>query len=45
MDFVLTDHAKQEALRRQITLGWIESTMAQPEQVVPGMNRRKVFQS
>ncbi len=45
MNFVLTDHAKQEALRRQITLGWIKSTMAQPEQVIPGTNRRKVFQS
>lgn len=45
MDFVLTDHAKEEARRRQIPLEWIEATMAQPEQVTPGTNRRKVFQS
>lgn len=45
MDFVLTDHAREEAKRRQIPLAWIESTMARPEQVAPGTNRRKVFQS
>jgi hypothetical protein len=45
MDFVLTDHAEEEARRRQIPPEWIESTMAQPEQVVPGLNGRKVFQS
>ena len=45
MDFVLTDHAKEEARRRQIPLAWIESTMKQPEQVTPGTNQRKVFQS
>ena len=45
MDFVLTDHAKEESQRRQIPLKWIESTMAQPEQVISGTNRRKVFQS
>jgi hypothetical protein len=45
MDFVLTDHAEEEARRRQIPPGWIESTMVRPEQVVPGLNGRKVFQS
>jgi len=45
MDFVLTDHAKEEARRRQIPLEWIESTMAHPEQMTPGTNRRKVLQS
>ncbi|MDP1605086.1 MAG: DUF4258 domain-containing protein [Rhodocyclaceae bacterium] len=45
MDFVLTDHAKKEAQRRQIPLEWIESTFAKPEQVAAGTNRRKVLQS
>jgi len=45
MEFVLTDHARAEAQRRQISLEWIESTLARPEQVMQGSNRRKVFQS
>ncbi|MDO8959241.1 MAG: DUF4258 domain-containing protein [Rhodocyclaceae bacterium] len=45
MNFVLTDHAKKEALRRQIPLEWIESTLANPEQIISGTNRRKVLQS
>jgi uncharacterized phage-associated protein len=45
MDFVLTEHARVEAQRRQIPLAWIESTMAQPEQVMSSVNQRKVFQS
>ncbi|MDP1652519.1 MAG: DUF4258 domain-containing protein [Rhodocyclaceae bacterium] len=45
MDFILTDHAKKEAQRRQIPLEWIEATMAQPEQQISGTNQRKVFQS
>ncbi|MBS3936044.1 MAG: DUF4258 domain-containing protein [Sulfuritalea sp.] len=45
MDFVLTDHARLEALRRQIPLEWIEATLTQPEQIVVGTNGRKVFQS
>jgi hypothetical protein len=45
MDYVLTDHAKKEALRRQIPLEWIESTRAKPEQIISGANCRKVLQS
>jgi len=45
MDFVLTDHAKAEARRRQIPPEWIETTMTQPEQVMPGANQRQIFQS
>jgi len=45
MSFILTDHAKLEAERRQIPLAWIETTMARPEQVAAGMNGRKIFQS
>lgn len=45
MNFVLSDHARQEAIRRQIPIEWIESTMAMPEQVTEGANQRKVFQS
>ena len=45
MNFVLTNHAETEATRRQIPREWIEATMANPEQVTPGVNQRKVFQS
>jgi len=45
MDFILTDHARDEALRRQIPRDWIEATMARPEQIVPGLDRREVWQS
>jgi len=45
MEYALTDHAKQEARRRQIPLEWVEATLAQPEQVASGSNGRKVFQS
>jgi hypothetical protein len=45
MDFVLTDHARQEAQRRQIPLDWIESTLARPEQIEAGTNQRKILQS
>ncbi|MEW6165955.1 MAG: DUF4258 domain-containing protein [Pseudomonadota bacterium] len=45
MDFILTEHARSEALRRQIPLEWIEAAMALPEQVQPGSNNRKVYQS
>ena len=45
MPFALTEHAKAEALRRQIPREWIEAIMSSPEQVIPGANRRKVLQS
>lgn len=45
MDFLLTDHARQEALRRQIPLEWIEAAMIHPEQVAIGANGRRVHQS
>ena len=45
MEFVLTDHAVTEAQRRMISVAWIESIMTQPEQILPGTNNRKVFQS
>jgi hypothetical protein len=38
MEFVLTDHAKEEARRRQIPLEWIRATMVEPEQVTAGTN-------
>ncbi len=45
MDFILTDHARKEAQRRQIPLEWMEATLARPEQIMPGLNNRKVYQS
>jgi hypothetical protein len=43
--FFLSEHAKAEMARRQISLGWIEEIMKTPEQIVPGTNRRMVYQS
>lgn len=45
MDYILTDHARNEAQRRLIRPEWIASTMLQPEQVTSGANNRKVYQS
>jgi hypothetical protein len=45
MSFILTDHARLEAQRRQIPLAWIETTMARPEQIAAGTNGRKISQS
>jgi hypothetical protein len=45
MSFALTEHAKAEAARRQISPQWIAAVMSNPEQVILSANRRKVFQS
>ncbi len=45
MNFALSDHAQGEMVRRQIPLAWIEATMRAPEQVVPGIDFRKIYQS
>lgn len=45
MDYVLTEHARAEMLRRRILYQWIEATMAAPEQIVDGYGGRMVYQS
>jgi hypothetical protein len=41
----LTDHAIEEALRRNIPLSVIEEVMRSPEQIVNAYNERTVYQS
>ena len=43
--YVLTEHAELEMSRRQIDPEWVAAIMATPEQIVEGLNGRKVFQS
>ena len=45
MNFTLSEHAKAEMTRRQIALMWVQSIMQAPEQIVPGTNSRRVYQS
>ena len=45
MDYVLTEHARAEMLRRRILQKWVEATMASPEQIVDGYGGRMVYQS
>jgi hypothetical protein len=45
MNFTLSEHAKAEMVRRQISLAWIESMMRAPEQILPSINGRVVYQS
>jgi hypothetical protein len=41
----LTDHAIEEALRRDIPLSVIETVIRSPQQIVDAYNERKVYQS
>lgn len=45
MRFRLSQHAKDEALRRQIPLPLIDSVLESPQQVVTEKNGRKAYQS
>ncbi len=45
MRFRLSQHAKDEALRRQIPLPLIDSVLESPEQIVTEKNGRKAYQS
>lgn len=45
VDYQLTEHALCEMRRRQIDPEWVEAIMAQPEQITPASDNRKVYQS
>ena len=45
MNFCLTTHSESEMVRRKIPQHLLEELMADPQQVVPGHGRRKVYQS
>ena len=45
MEYVLTPHAREEMVRRQIDATWVERVMKQPEQKLPGVGNRVIFQA
>jgi len=45
MKYVLTAHAHDEMVRRQIDPAWVEQAMQQPEQRLPGAGSRAIFQT
>jgi hypothetical protein len=45
MQYKLSKHAREEALRRAISLDIIDSVMQAPQQIVPEHNSRKGYQS
>ena len=42
---MLTPHAREEMIRRQIPLEWVEQVMRHPDQKLPGAANRTVWQS
>ncbi len=44
MGYRLTEHAGLEMQRRQVRPEWVEAVMAEPEQIVAGLDGRKVYQ-
>ena len=45
MEFRISDHAKQELVRRNIPKKLLESVLKNPQQVVPESKGRKAYQS
>jgi len=45
MEYVLTTHAREEMVRRQIDPVWVERVMKAPEQRLPGAGNRAILQS
>ncbi len=45
MEYVLTTHALEEMVRRQIDPAWVERTMKEPEQRLPGVGNRAILQT
>ena len=43
--YVLTKHAKQQMSLRQIPERWVKAAMARPQQIVPGLGKKKIYQS
>jgi hypothetical protein len=45
MDYILTAHAREEMVRRQIDPVWVDRVMKKPEQKLPGVGNRAIFQA
>ena len=45
MEYVLTTHAREEMVRRQIDPAWVERVMKDPEQRLPGAGNRAILQT
>ena len=45
MNFNISDHARQEMLRRSISLEHLETLLRSPQQVIPERSGRKVYPS
>ena len=42
--YKLTEHAKEEIIRRQISLNMMEEVITNPQSIVPATNNRKCYQ-
>lgn len=45
MEYVLSTHALEEMVRRQIDPAWVERVMKEPEQKLPGAGNRAILQT
>lgn len=45
MEYVLTTHALEEMVRRQIDPAWVERVMKEPEQKLSGAGNRAILQT
>jgi hypothetical protein len=45
MSFIISGHARQEMLRRSISLEHLETVLQSPQQIIPVRSGRKVYQS
>ena len=43
--YKLTEHAKEEIIRRQIPINMLEETISNPQTIVPAVNNRKCYQA
>lgn len=43
--YKLTEHAKEEIIRRQIPINMLKQVMSNPQAVVPAANNRKCYQA
>ncbi len=45
MRFSVSRHAQEEMVRRQIPREWLDSVLERPEQCIPALGGKEVFQS
>ena len=43
--YKLTEHAKEEIIRRQISINILEQVLSTPQSIVPATNNRKCYQA